>query len=183
MTCLRSTVLVQIMSLFIIITAPASADEPSLASYEKIYIAPVSIDLPERTYRRGDDRPVSKRDQEDKAEDLETKLTRAFSEDFAIVSAPGEGVLTIETDIIRLQSSRPTKADLNREPGLSFSSVFTGGATVSFTLSEDGVTLDEIEDSYYGNFNDGSPRTGIWQDADRAFSRLSNRLVRYVQNN
>ncbi|MEL7490039.1 MAG: DUF3313 family protein [Pseudomonadota bacterium] len=165
---------------FSVISGAAASD---LASYERVFIAPVSIDLPERSNRRGGERPVSRRDQERKAADLREKLSDAFDDDFTIVAEPGDGVLTIETVITELKSTRPTPADLTREPGLSFESLFVGGAAATFTLSENGAVLDEFSDDDFGNFNDGNIRVGIWQDADRAFSLMSRRLVRYVKKN
>jgi len=181
----KITIVAAIISVFGLLSGGALAFEgtSSLSSFESVYIAPVSIDLPESTNRRDEDRPVSRRDQDAKAEDLFEDLTAAFEGEFSVVSAPGDGVLTIETTITDLRSSRPTQADLSREPGLSFSSVYAGGVAATFSIYENSTLLAETEENYYSNFNDGQPRVGVWQDADRGFSRISRRIVKYIQKN
>jgi hypothetical protein len=37
-----------------------------------------------------------------------------------------------------------------------------------------------LKDRYVGTFSDGTPRVGIWQDADRAFSSWSRQLPTFI---
>ena len=151
-----------------------------LSEFAAVYIAPVDLDL---DFDDRDDREVSERDQEARAADFYDDLVRAFSREFAIANEPGEGVITIQATLTDLASSRPTGADFRRKPGLSFDSVYAGGAAVEIELLEDGETLAEISDDYSGNFNDGNPRVGVWQDANRAFSLWARQLVKFVRKN
>jgi hypothetical protein len=156
----------------------------ALSNVQSVHIAPVALELPaaaRRGDRRGDaPRPVAARDAETKAADLTAALRRAFAKDFTVVDAPGPGVLVIEATLTRLEASRPTMADYHREPGHGFESVYAGGAAVDVRLSRDGSDIAVLKDRYVGSFGDGTPRIGVWQDTDRAFSLWSRQLPSWV---
>jgi hypothetical protein len=156
----------------------------ALSNVQSVHIAPVALELPAATRRgdrRGDaPRPVAASDAETKAGDLTAALRRAFAKNFTVVDAPGPGVLVIEATLTRLEASRPTMADYHREPGLGFESVYAGGAAMDVRLSRDGSDVAVLKDRYVGSFGDGTPRIGVWQDADRAFSRWSRQLPAWV---
>jgi len=161
-----------------------------LANFEKVYIAPVKVELDESNIRRGvsnfrnsrNDRPVSDRDQALKAQDSFDDITKAFGKSFEIVEAPGEGILTVETTITKLVSTRPTLADYRVVPGLSFDSVYAGGGEFNIRLSAGETVFTEINDNYTTSFNDGFPRIAIWQDYDRASKRIARKLAKYVKS-
>jgi hypothetical protein len=156
----------------------------ALAGVQQVHVAPAAVELPEakRFDRRGDSpRPVLERDAEARAADLVAALRRGFERNFTVVDAPGPGVLVVQPTLTRLDASRPTMADYQREPGLSFESVYAGGAAVRFRLERDGQEVAVLEDRYMGSFSDGAPRIGVWQDADRAFSMWSRQLPRWVE--
>ena len=164
--------------------------ERTLSSYDAIYIAPVEIALPtpvkttrSRRSRGRIARPVSERDQTQKANDLYEDMTRQLERRFELASAPGPNVLTVRTTITELRSSRPTGADFNIDTNLSASSVYAGGAAASFTLETNGEPLVLLSDEYYPSLNDGNPRVGIWQDTDNAFRRWSRNLARFISRN
>lgn len=157
----------------------------AMADVRSVHIVPVAVELPAATTRRGDrrgdaPRPVAARDAETKAADLTAALRRAFAKDFTVVEAPGPGVLVIEATLTRLEASRPTMADCHREPGLGFESVYAGGAAMDVRLSRDGSDVAVLKDRYVGSFGDGTPRIGVWQDTDRAFSLWSRQLPSWV---
>jgi len=163
-----------------------TVSETPLASFQKVYIAPVKVELDESNLRRSvrdlsGDRPVSETDRARKAQDSYEKITRAFGKKFEIVDAPGEGVLTVETTIKKLVSTRPTLADFREIPSLSFDSLYAGGGAFDIRLSQNDTPLVDISDNYTTNFNDGLPRITTWQDYDRASSRIARKLVRYVR--
>jgi hypothetical protein len=161
------------------------AQSGALSGVTSVYVAPAALALPEpssRFDRRGDQpRAVTDSDAQAKAEELTAALRRGFDKNFSLADAPGPGVLVVEPTLLRLESSRPTMADYQRESGLSFESVYAGGAAVRVTLSRDGSEVGQIEDRYTGNFSDGSPRIGIWQDTDRAFSMWSRQVPAWVE--
>jgi hypothetical protein len=156
----------------------------ALSNVQSVHVVPVALALPATTRRVGarsdEPRPVAARDAEAKAAELTTALRRGFAKDFTVVDAPGPGVLVIEATLTRLEASRPTMADYHREPGLGFESVYAGGAAVDVRLSRDGSDIAVLKDRYVGSFSDGSPRIGIWQDTDRAFSLWSRQLPTWV---
>jgi len=156
----------------------------ALSNVQSVHIAPVAIELPAASRRAstrgGEPRPVAPRDAEAKAADLTAALRRAFAQDFTVVDAAGPGVLVIEATLTRLEASRPTMADYQREPGLGFESVYAGGAAIDVRLSRDGSDIALLKDRYVGSFGDGTPRIGIWQDTDRAFSLWSRQLPNWV---
>jgi len=123
---------------------------------------------------------VLARDAEARAADLTARLERGFARDVEIADAPGPGVLVIEPTLTGLESSRPTMADFQQEPSLGFQSMFAGGASVRLRLVRDGEEIAVLTDHYQGSFADGHPRIGLWQDADRAFSRWSRQLPAFV---
>ena len=166
------------------------ATDAPLTTYEKVYIAPVEVDLSEHRIRRNlrdtrGVRPVSERDQMSKAEDFAEDLERVFGKKYTLVDAPGEDVLTIEATLTKLVSTRPTTADFRNQTGLSFSSLYVGGADYQINLIGGETLIAAIEEkqSRDGNFNDGRPRVAIWADADYSFNKFSRQLVHYVQNN
>lgn len=164
--------------------------DATLSAFESVYIAPVSIDLPEDTRRTirdiHSDRPVSERDQAQRAGEFRKDLERAFGRKFTLADAPGPGVLTVEATLTRLASSRATLADIDAAGGLFLdfgSTVYAGGAGYKARLSDGDAELAQITDDYQSSLNDGQPRVGIWQDADRAFSRFSRQLAKYASEN
>ena len=162
--------------------------DAALGNYQSVYIAPVEValDPDTRTNIRDIDspRPVSERDQARRAERLNRDLTRAFGKTFTLADAPGDGVLTVEATLTGLRSTRPTLADQRVNVQLDFSSsVYAGGADFEVRLSEADTVLMEISDKDQSFLNDGRPRIGVWQDADRSFRSFSSKLVRFVRNN
>jgi hypothetical protein len=158
----------------------------ALAGVQQVYVAPAVLALPEPAgrfeRRRGYGvRPVTANDAQVKADDLTAALRRGFDRDFTVVDAPGPGVLVVEPTLTRLEATRPTMADYHEEPGLSFESVYAGGAGFSVRLARDGRDVALIQDRYVGSFSDGSPRIGIWQDTDRAFSMWARQLPAFVE--
>ena len=168
-------------------TIDRATDAP-LSSYEKIYIAPVEVDFSEHQIRRNlrdtrGIRPVSERDQMSKAEDFAEDLEQVFGKKYTLVDAPGEDVLTVEATLTKLVSTRPTIADLTAQIGLSFGSIYVGGADYQINLIGGETLIAAIEEkqSQDGSFNDGRPRVGIWSDADYSFRKFSRQLARYVR--
>ena len=176
---------------FMLVGTPALAfddkkvsNPAALSGVERVFVAPTAVDLPAATSRferrHGGVRPVLPRDAEARAADLTADLKRGFRRGFELVDAPGPGVLVVEPTLTRLESSRPTMADFQQEPGLGFESTFAGGAAVTLRLVRDGEEVAVLQDRYSGSFADGQPRIGVWQDADRAFSRWSRQLPAFV---
>ncbi|MEM9667819.1 MAG: DUF3313 family protein [Pseudomonadota bacterium] len=164
-----------------------SAENP-LASYQSVYIAPVQVDLGDDVRRDIRDlrspRPVTEIDQGRRAERLQRDLTRAFDKKFTLAEAPGEGILTVEATLTGLRSTRPTLAELDVNSQTDFgNSIYAGGADYAVRLIEEDDVLVEIEERDQTFLNDGRPRIGLWQDADRSSRRFSSRLARYVKNN
>lgn len=181
-----------LLSLTLIATPALAFDETqllqpgALAGVQQVYVAPTALALPEPAgrfeRRRGHgERPVTAKDAQAKADDLTAALRRGFDRNFTLVDAPGPGVLVVEPTLTRLEASRPTMADYREEPGLSFESVYAGGAGFSVRLVRDGRDVAVLQDREVGSFSDGSPRIGIWQDADRAFSMWSRQLPAFVE--
>lgn len=158
----------------------------AFANFEKVYIAPVGVELDEENVRRNvrdirSDRPVSEKDRTRRAERSHADLTRALSKHFEIVDAPGADVLTVEATITRIVSTRPTLEDQRVVSiQLSFSSIYAGGGDFKVRLLQGDTIHAELEDSYRTNLNDGRPRVGIWQDYDRSSRQFARKLARYL---
>lgn len=174
------------------IAAPFDTIETSqnvqLSKFEKVYITPVRVELDDTKVRRNirdinSDRPVSDADKKRKAQDSYEDIVRAFGKKFELADAPGPDVLTVETIITKLTSSRPTLADFDLNVSLSFDSVYAGGADFKVLLSQNEAILAEITDSTRNNLNDGLPRIAIWQDYDRVSDRFAKKLAKYVTRN
>lgn len=154
------------------------------STYEQVYLAPVtaSDDLKGMIdYRpKGPSdtkRPISEKDLATKLEDLSEDLTRELDDEVTLVDAPGAGILTIAVVLDKLESNRPTMADMSAEPGLSMQSVFSGRAAVEITFSEDGTILATAEDGYSPSLNETLPPATVWSTADRYFSRLARKMA------
>lgn len=183
--------IVALLGLALIATPALAFDEKqvlqptALTGVQAVYVAPTVIALPEPAgrfeRRRGHgERPLNAKDAQAKADDLTAALRRGFDRDFTLAEAPGPGVLVVEPTLTRLEASRPTMADYREEPGLSFESVYAGGAGFSVRLLRDGREVAVLQDRHVGSFSDGSPRIGVWQDADRAFSMWARQLPAFV---
>jgi len=165
--------------------------EATLNDFQKVYIAPVKVELartPQRLTRfravNRADLPIAERAQIQKAADVHSQLVRTFSQHFEIVSAQIDDALTIQTTITRLAPSRPTLELTRTVPGLDISrSTFAGGGTFSVTLSADSAELLTITEEYQSRLTDRQPRITTWQDFDRASKRFSKDLARYIRKN
>jgi len=156
-----------------------------LSSFDSVYIAPVqaNLDLNVVRFDRSGygDRAVRDEDAARKAADFYDELVEEFGESFSLADAPGSGVLTVQATLTKLESSRPTLADYNRDTSVSFRSVYAGGAAMTAVFSEDGATLAEVSDEFISNLNDGRTRAGLWQDADRAFEQWAHKLAKFAK--
>ncbi len=161
--------------------------EADLSTFTKIYIAPVEVELKDRFRRNlrdvGAPRPVSERDQAKKAEDSHEYFVRAFSKKYEVVDEPGEGILTVEPIITRLESTRPTSADYEEVPSLSPFSIYAGGADYRVRLKTGETLLTEISEKYRTDLFDGQPRNGIWTDFEFASRRMASKLIKHIKKN
>lgn len=157
------------------------------ADYEKVYIADVTISDElrnrEAQSRRNsvgsDDRPVTERDLQAKAADLKKQLKREISRSKQIVSAPGEGVLTVQAELLDLVSSRPTMADFAGEPALSSQSRYVGGADIRVTIMDGERMLATVTENYQGSFTDQRGNS-IWGDANHGIYIAANKVARLL---
>lgn len=167
----------------------STVSDTSLAGFQKVYIAPVTVELAETRTRRNlrdidAQRPVSDKDKERRAKDTYKDVVQAFSKKFEIVDAPGADVLTIEMVVTKLVSSRATLADFGVSPRIDFSStIYAGGADFDVRMSQGDTLLVEISDSNITNLSDGFPRNGTWQDYNRVSNRFARKLSKYVSEN
>jgi len=160
----------------------------SLANFQKVYIAPVKVELADTKVRRTirdirSDRPVSDIDKTRRATETHKHMVRAFSKNFEIVDTPTDDALTVETVITKLTSTRPTIADTSANVGLSFNSIYAGGADFDVRIKQGTSLLAEISDSYQTRLNDGRPRVGTWQDYTYVSRRFSRKLAKYTKEN
>lgn len=170
--------------------------ETQLATYQKVYIAPVAISLDEpatnllsqrsRSQNIASQRPVSAEAQTRKSDDLHADLTRTFSKDFVVVDAPGADVLTVSAEITRLIPSRPTPEERKRGVGspVFANSVSPGGVDYNVQISSGSEeAIIQIEESSRSSLNDGYARINVWHDVDRSFDRFSRQLAKFVKSN
>lgn len=169
--------------------------EAQLATYQKVYIAPVTISLEEPdanllSQRRTSQylqsqRPVSADAQARKSDDLYADLTRTFAKDFTLVDEPGPDVLTIAAEITRLIPSRPTAEERKRGVGSPefANSVSPGGVDYNVMFSSGDEAIIEIEEASRSSLSDGYARVNVWHDVDRSFDRFSRQLAKFVKDN
>lgn len=116
-------------------------------------------------------------------DDLEDELIRDFAKRNIAISedAPTRLRITIES----AKPNRPTFNQLSKDASLSFQSFGIGGAEVSaeFIGSNDEV-LGTATYDYFPSFGETVVIQGpIWNDANRAFSRFSNKLSKTLVKN
>lgn len=165
-----------------------SQEGQQFEAYKQVYIAPITMELDQRQTSRNRrfssqrDPFVPQEDQDEKAEDLHTSLTRALGKHYEISAVPGPGILTISPKLTRLIPSRLTPAAQAANLGLDFQgTVYAGGATFNVTLSEGETVLATLVDRYDRTLADQTPRVAFWQDADEAFNAFSRKLTRYIR--
>jgi hypothetical protein len=135
------------------------------------------LDLQRLSTRSNQERPLGERDIEQALERLDEDLRRELGTVVTLVDEPGPGILTIEPVLIDLNANRPTMAELSAEPGLSFQSIAAGDAAVTYTFSEDGMTLATARDRNIDNtLAQARPIVGIWDTSNRFFDLTSRRV-------
>jgi len=120
-----------------------------LAGFQKVYIAPVQVELANTKVRVTtrdirNPRPVSDRDKDRRAIETHKHMVHAFSKNFEIVDTPTDDALIVEAVITKLTSSRPTIADTRGNVSLNFSSIYAGGADFDVRLKQGTSLLADI---------------------------------------
>ena len=118
-------------------------------------------------------RDLGARDVDQQTERLATVVQRALEREGALDGATVNLVLT------DLKPNKPTFQQMSDRPGLDyFRSLSIGGATIEGQVTlADGTTQPIKYDWYTSNIADVRGYT-TWQDADRAYSRLAENLIR-----
>jgi hypothetical protein len=101
---------------------------------------------------------------------VEQKLDRSGS------LSPEGGELNLVIEDAR--PNRPTLQQMSSEPGLSFSSFGVGGAHVSGEYRAKSGERTLVDYSWYETDITRAPYSSTWSDADTAFERLANKLVK-----
>ena len=101
---------------------------------------------------------------------VEKRLDRAG----ALGPDGGELYLVIED----ATPNRPTMRQMSGRPGLSYSSFGVGGARISGEYRSPSGTTTPVSYSWYETDIRRTPYYGTWTDADRAFERLADKLVK-----
>ena len=74
--------------------------------------------------------------------------------------------------------NRPTLRQMSSDPGLSFSSFGVGGARVTGEYRAKSGERTPVDYSWYETDITRAPYNSTWSDADTAFERLANKLVK-----
>jgi hypothetical protein len=101
---------------------------------------------------------------------VEKKLDRSGS------LGPGGGDLYLVIEDAR--PNRPTLQQMSKQPGLSFSSFGVGGARVSGEYRAKSGERTPVDYSWYETDITRAPYHSTWSDADTAFDRLADKLVK-----
>jgi len=111
-------------------------------------------------------------------EEMEEELVQDFGRRGLTLSETAPTVLKVTIETVK--PNRPTIKQLSKDTSLSFQSFGIGGAEISAEfLSASGESLGQASYDYFSNLNDRPFRqAGTWADANRAFSRFSNRLTK-----
>ncbi|NNU15430.1 DUF3313 family protein [Parvularcula sp. ZS-1/3] len=157
--------------------------------YSKVQVLSLSVSpeiearVDARTIGRDRERPISRRDLDEKLGDFRADIERRLATQAELVEEGGPGILTVRTIVTELDANRPTMAELADNPGLSIQSLATGAAAARVELSEDGKLLAVIEDEdNVTSLQDQTVLNGaIWQTADRYFARLADKLAALLE--
>lgn len=157
--------------------------------YTKVQVLSLSVNpeiesrIDVRRVGRDRERPISRRDLDEKLGDFRADIERRLATQAELVEEGGPGVLTVRTIVTKLDANRPTMAELSSNPGLSIQSIAVGAAAARVELSEDGKLLAVIEDEdNVTSLQDQTVLNGaIWQTADRYFARLADKLAALLE--
>lgn len=147
------------------IAVPVMAQTPRAVSEVRVVISP---DLAEKT-RILDDREFQYLTRELKRT-VEKRLDRAG----ALSPDGGDLYLVIED----ATPNRPTMRQMSQQPGLSYSSFGVGGARISGEYRARSGETTPVRYSWYETDIRRAPYYGPWNDADRAFERLADKLAK-----
>ncbi|GGX62573.1 hypothetical protein GCM10011309_10680 [Litorimonas cladophorae] len=109
-------------------------------------------------------------------EDIQDELVQDFSK--RNISLSDDAPTLLKVTIEMAKPNRPTFEQLSHDVSLSYQSFGIGGAEVSVEIvSAGGDVLGTASYDYYPSLNERPGMTAAtWSDANRAFSRFSNRL-------
>lgn len=115
-------------------------------------------------------------------EEMQEEIVEDFSKRGLALSESAPTLLRIT--IVGAKPNRPTFNQLSKDASLSFQSFGIGGAemTAEF-ISAGGNVIGTAEYDYYSSFGDrpNLQASGTWTDANRAFSRFSNKLSKTLE--
>jgi hypothetical protein len=137
--------------------------------YKSVYIRPVGITPGDEDLDK-----LSARDRKTMQDYFADKLQDALGEEFALVGAPGPGVLVVASWFTALRSNRVTPDQLQDKPNLdAIRSFGIGRAGIAITLTDggNGAFLAQFADLQTGDSLPNNPHLDqVWGDA-MAFSR------------
>lgn len=108
---------------------------------------------------------------------LEKKMQRQLTKRGAGVSDDAGTVLRLV--ITDARPTRPTFRQLSKEPGLSYRSFGTGGATIEGQLiASDGTSLGDLSYAWYEDDIRDAAFGGTWTDANRALDRFARKTAK-----
>ena len=110
-------------------------------------------------------------------EEMQEEIIDDFAKRGLVLSDSAPTLLRVT--INEAKPNRPTFNQLREDVNLSFKSFGIGGADVSAEfISAGGTVIGTAEYNYFSSFNDrpNISSSGVWMDADRAFSRFSKKL-------
>jgi hypothetical protein len=116
-------------------------------------------------------------------EEMEEEIVEDFAKRGLTLSDSAPTLLRVT--IVGAKPNRPTFNQLSKDASLSFQSFGTGGADMMAEfISAGGNVLGTAKYDYYSSFGDRPhiQASGTWTDANRAFSRFSNKLSKTLAN-
>lgn len=97
----------------------------------------------------------------------------------AVASDPAFDGARIDLTLVELRANRPTWEQQRREPGLDpIHSISTGGAEIEGTVTLADGRVTPVRHRWFSSNLADVRGFSTWTDADRAYSRFANKLVR-----
>lgn len=137
-------------------------------------VAEVSVRIGDDLRSTAEKKHYGERDLDRLATDLERSVERSLERGGRLSESGGR----LELELADARPSRPTFEELSRRPGLSYQSLYAGGAEIQGEYVAPDGTRTPLRYRWYEDDLRDNLGSGAWSDAERAIDRFARKVGR-----